>query len=224
MTQLKNIKAIVFDLDDTLYLQKSYKESGFLVISDWLEKNKGIDSNSTLEHLQQILDEFGPSYPIIFNFLIERLALNRNLLPELIKLFLNHEPKIQCFPGVKELLAQLKNNYKLGLLTDGREAIQRKKVRCLGLDKSFDAILFSDSMGLTKPAVRLYTYFEEEFQLNAYELVYVGDNPTKDFIGAKERGWLTIRIRSGEYSSITYETEYNPHFSLNRISDIQHIL
>jgi putative hydrolase of the HAD superfamily len=200
----KNIKAIVFDLDDTLYLQRDYKQSGFTAVAEWLEKKQNIKVAVSLDKLESIINEHGPSYPFIFDRLLEKLALPQSLVPLLVDVFLDADLQLSCFPDVKKILSQLKHRFKLGLLTDGRENIQRKKVRCLGVENFFDHILYSASLGLEKPSPELYQFFEMEFSLSGKEIVYVGDNPNKDFVEAKRRSWRTIRILTGEYKTLSF--------------------
>jgi putative hydrolase of the HAD superfamily len=208
------VKAIIFDLDDTLYLQRSYKESGFSAVADWLKLNHGVPADVTLDHLYRIINDFGPSYPKMFNQLVERISLSDDYIPALIRVFLNHQPAIACFQGVKETLSRLRKSFLLGLLTDGHEYIQRKKVRCLGLENSFDSILYSDAMGLKKPASELYQFFEDQFHLHPRQLIYVGDNPNKDFSEANRRGWLTVRVKTGEYAALCCSKEMDARITI----------
>jgi putative hydrolase of the HAD superfamily len=196
---ISRIKAIVFDLDDTLYAQIDYKRSGFKVVSEWVAREFELDRQEVLIILEEILDQYGPSYPYMLNRLAERVNLEDAALPLMIDAFIQHDPDIQCYPGVKEMLTRLRKIYRIGILTDGRHEVQSLKINALGLVPMVDQILCSDAMGLEKPADELFAWFEEKFALPGMNLMYMGDNPQKDFYGATLRGWTTIRVKSGEH-------------------------
>ena len=196
---MHDTKGIVFDLDDTLYPQKSFKRSGFRVVARWLSKNYDLSESVVLIELEKIMGERGPSYPFMFNELANRLPLEIRVIPKLVNIFIAHEPKISVYPGVQSMLTRLGKRYKLGILTDGRLDVQRRKIHALGLCQQVDEILCSDEIGLEKPNPLLFEWFEEHLRIKGEKLMYVGDNPAKDFLGAKERNWTTVRILSGEH-------------------------
>jgi len=198
---LDGIEGIIFDLDDTLYLQKDFKISGFHAVARWMEKNGYAAKPVVMAALHTILEQHGPSYPYMFNRLVERLALADTLAPQLVQVLVQHPPDINLFPRVREMLSCLRKRYKLGILTDGRLQVQKAKVQALGLEPLVEAILYSESLGLSKPAEQLFTWFEDHFHLPAQALVYIADNPSKDFIGANRRGWRTIRVLTGEHAN-----------------------
>jgi putative hydrolase of the HAD superfamily len=218
------IKAIVFDLDDTLYPQVEYKRSGFKAVASWLADKRGFDSATVLRALEAILNQFGASYPNMFDRLVERLSLESGLVPELVNVLIHHDPQIDCFEGVFPLLTRLKTKYRLGLLTDGRLSVQTKKIAALGLENRVDSILCSDSMGLEKPAPELYAWFENAFQLDGPNLMYVGDNPAKDFYGANQRQWDTVQVKTGEGVEKRVDSEYQAKKTIPWVTDLERMV
>lgn len=212
---LDGIKGIVFDLDDTLYLQRDFKISGFHAVARWIEDNGYSARQDTMAILHTILDQLGPSYPYMFNRLVEQLSFPETLIPQLVQVFVQHRPQIGLFHGVRDMLMLLRGKHTLGILTDGRLDVQRAKIKALGLEPLVDAILYSDVLGLSKPAGELYAWFEDHFQQPGPKLAYIGDNPAKDFIGANRRGWLTIRVLTGEFATIPAAERYNAKRTLN---------
>ena len=184
----REISGIVFDLDDTLYPQKSFKKSGFKAVCRMLNRQYGDSININMAILQNILDQFGPSYPYIFDRFLEYTGKGSQFLPLLVDCFINHQPQISCYRGVLDQLKKLSQRYRLGLLTDGRASVQENKVKSLKLSEYFSAILYSDTLGLSKPSSDLYAYFENTWNLPPSSLIYIGDNPHKDFITAKKTG------------------------------------
>jgi putative hydrolase of the HAD superfamily len=221
---LSKIKGIVFDLDDTIYPQVEYKRSGFKAVASWLDDKRGVDSATVLQALEAILNQFGASYPYIFDRLVEGLNLKIELVPELVAGFIHHEPQIDCYDGVFPMLTRLKAQYRLGILTDGRLSVQTKKITALGLRNRVDKILFSDSMGLEKPATQLYAWFEKAFDLDGPNLMYVGDNPTKDFYGANQRQWETVQVGTGEWVEKKVDQEYQAKKTIPLVTDLESMM
>jgi putative hydrolase of the HAD superfamily len=218
---LSKIKAIVFDLDDTLYPQISYKRSGFTVVAQWLASHLNLNQSDILSGLEEILALYGPSYPYMFDRLAERFSLGDSFVPEMVRRFIDHEPQIRCYEGVIPMLARLKNKYRLGILTDGRFTVQQKKIFALGLKDRVDEILFSDAMGLEKPAAELFQWFEDAFRLNGENLMYVGDNPQKDFYGANCRGWRTVMVKTGAPLPASIPAGYEPKVEIPTVEDLE---
>lgn len=218
------IKAVVFDLDDTLYPQAEYKRSGFKVVASWLAEKRGIDSTTVLYELESILDRFGASYPQMFDRLVERLKLKPELVAELVHVFIHHVPEIDCFEGVLPMLSRLRCKYRLGILTDGRFEVQQKKLSALGLNKKVDKILCSDTMGLQKPAPELFVWFEQQFEMDGQVLAYVGDDLEKDFYGANIREWFTVMVGTGESSAKLCNPSYRAHYEIVSITGLEKLL
>ncbi len=216
----KDLQGLIFDLDDTLYLQSDYKRSGFKAVADWLAEHYQLDPERTISVLEDILKEKGPSYPNMFDDFVVRRSLQPGLARKLVAVFIDHRPQITCFPGVHDMLDRLRGRYRLGLLTDGRESSQKKKVAALQLRNRMDAILYSADMKSNKPATCLYRWFEERFALPGAQLAYIGDNPLKDFRGANQCRWLTIRVLTGEHGCRQVEPRYDAAVSLPRATDL----
>ena len=142
----------------------------------------------------------------------------------MVQIFIEHEPIISCFPGVHAMLVRLRKRFKLGLLTDGRLAVQRGKIRALRLETEFNEILCSDLLGLEKPANELYEWFEWRLKLTGRQLIYVGDNPRKDFYGANMRRWTTVCVLTGENKNNNRESNFNPCFDIPSVIDLEKLL
>ena len=83
------------------------------------------------------------------------------------------------------------------MVSDGPLSSQSAKADALRLARWFDPILFTDSLGaeFVKPNTKAFELLAATWRLPHGDLVYVGDNPTKDFTGPRALGWLTIRLR-----------------------------
>lgn len=203
-------RAVVFDLDDTLYLERDYVASGFRHVS-----------NAVCEYCDAPIQE-------IFNFLwcefeagvrgdaFNRLiARYRSLTPrwiveDLVEVYRSHQPVIELLPNIKELLGALvKARVRLALLTDGPVAAQSCKIAALGLTDWFNFLVLTDIWGTEyrKPHPRGFRTTMGLLGLPAEQLVYVGDNPEKDFQTPRGMGWGTVRLRlPGQLRCLTEPT------------------
>jgi len=91
-------------------------------------------------------------------------------------------------------------------LTDGYLPPQRLKVEALGLNGRFDPIVFTEELGREswKPSPVGFMLIERVCKAQPRNCLYIGDNPAKDFVAPRARGWRTIRVRrpGTEHSAI----------------------
>ena len=86
---------------------------------------------------------------------------------------------------------------KLGMITNGSNAIQYGKIDKLGLRRHFDYIVVSEEAGVRKPDRRIFEMALSELNVRAEEAVFVGDHPVNDIQGAADVGMQTVwMIRS----------------------------
>ena len=189
------IKAIVFDLDDTLYLEENYAFSGMTFIGTWVEENWGILGLES--ELRRLWNQGIKTKTFDHAFQNLEYEICQNSVKELVNVYRNHSPEIELEPDSIVLLNRLQNKYHLGLITDGYKVAQNNKIDALNLHKWFSKIIITDELGKSywKPNPRSYKMIEAEFSCKGKECVYIGDNISKDFISANQRGWMTIQIQ-----------------------------
>lgn len=222
---LGETRAVVFDLDDTLYPQRQFKLSGFRALAAHAERSGHADQATVLAMLEAVMDELGENAPNILNEAFARLGLHGLDVEAYVRRFRTHRPDITLYPGVLSMLRRLASRMRLGLLTDGLADVQRNKVEALGLESELDAVVCSGDVGLSKPDPRLYEGFEHRFGLSGEVLMYVGDNPLKDFAGANARGWQTVRVRTGAHARTHASSpDHQAQHDLQRVTDLPALL
>lgn len=190
------IEAIVLDLDDTLYLEREYVRSGFRFVASEL----GTSGLGDPVHLFKYLwaDFEAGRRGGAFDALCEEFDFGEEVtVLDLVELYRGHSPAIQL--SEPDVLDDLHDLMPLALITDGPEATQKAKIDALGLDDLFDPLLLTGAWGreFWKPHPRAFEAVEAQLGLSGSQLVYVGDNPGKDFETPNFRGWSTVRIRKG---------------------------
>jgi putative hydrolase of the HAD superfamily len=223
------IRALLFDLDDTLYEEKQFVKSGFIKVAKFIEDKFKINKKDFYKILIDIFNN--GSRGNIFNIALGRLNINfdDNIISSMVKIYREHTPKIKLEKDVKVLLIELKEIYSLGIITDGYYEVQKKKVQALKLEELFGSIIYTDKYGREywKPNVFGYKLALEELNdILPEETVYIGDNPYKDFIGAKKVGITAVRVlyRNREYSNVRLNKEYEADYEIGELQEITNIL
>lgn len=195
------VKAVLFDLDDTLYPEYTFVKSGFQAVAQWVAQNYCINSGDIEKRLWSIIQQEGRGQ--VFDLLLKELNLdNSPNVYTLIHRYRTHWPKIQLFPQALDLLQGLRaKDILLGLVTDGQATVQHRKVAALSLESELDVIICTDDIGRKhwKPSVVPFTVALDVLGVKAGEAVYVGDDSRKDFEGPNYLGIRTVHYsREGE--------------------------
>ncbi len=189
-------KAVVFDLDDTLYPERQYVTSGMRAVAAWIERMLGFPAPRSFEELCELSEaaERGRT----FDRWIEAHGLDpRVWISRMVQVYRCHSPQIQPYPDVVPVLQRLASCFGLGLVSDGYLETQRKKWDALNLAGFFQVAVFTDELGREhwKPSPLPFRTVLDRLAVPAERSVYIGDNPHKDFCGARRIGMGTIRLR-----------------------------
>lgn len=222
------IKALVFDLDDTLFPEHEFVLSGFQSVSKELATKYSL--SGFFEVAWQLFREGKRNN--VFNLTLEELGFEyeQGLIQELLHIYRQHKPIISLHEDAKWAINyfKFKNYQKLGIITDGYLLTQQNKVKALGIEVLFDTIVYSDLYGREnwKPSPVPYQKIMSTLNCQGNECVYVADNPNKDFITARKLGWLTVQIcrEGGEYSKIIPLDSYDANFKITSLFELQKIL
>lgn len=91
-------------------------------------------------------------------------------------------------PGCRGALSRLKRRYRLGLVTNGLDRVQRSRLRAARLERFFDVVVTSESCGFAKPDPRILRVALEALGVAASEALYVGDDLAIDGTAARAAG------------------------------------
>lgn len=188
------IKAVVFDLDDTLFPELDYVYSGFRSVSYWVEATLGIDSEQAYAEFIRI---FNTDRKRVFDIWLGVHGLPPHFKHQMIHVYRNHRPDIRPYDDAVSILRALRERgYLIGLVSDGFLAVQETKFRALDIEAYFDSVVFSDAYGRSawKPSLFPFSRVLRELDIKPSEAVYVADNPQKDFIAPNLMGMRSVRI------------------------------
>jgi len=217
------IKALIFDLDDTLYREKDFLESGYRAVARHMSVSFGCNYERLYSTMIETLNTQGRQN--VMTVVKEEISIHSITMDALVSIYRSHIPEIQLCSGYSDLLHRLSQNYRLGIITDGMPEVQERKVRALGLDNLIDTIIYTWEYGeeKQKPHPHSFSIMLESLRTNAQCALYIGDNPLKDCNGAHRAGMKFAQIRS----STPYQDnigEEKPEFVIDSLFQLPPIL
>jgi putative hydrolase of the HAD superfamily len=199
------IKAVWFDLDNTLIdwfaAQRLYCAAFVATHFPGLEEAERRERAETMVTLGG--DGNDVSLAEFFRRIQERWPLPMSaqaLLAERTRLFCGYTTP---FADVYETLDRLKERYRLGILTNGEEKTQRRKIAVARLEPYFETIVPSGATPYRKPDAALFAHCLALMGIEPNEAVMVGDSVPNDVRGALGAGWNAIRVRVPDYPAET---------------------
>lgn len=225
------IRAIFFDIDDTLYSTSEFAHKAYLnAVEAMIKVGLKLPSEVVFQELQEVLSEFASNYPFHFDKLLRRLppesfaGINRAVLIA-AAVAAYHDTKhtlLKAYPDAIRVLQNLFPRHIIrGVITAGLEVKQAEKLIRLDIYPYVhpEAIFISDQIGISKPNPKLYLHACRSLKLSPYETVYVGDHPEHDIDPANHIGMITVRMRrQGKYSQLQGKT--NPRYEINNFDEL----
>jgi len=219
-------RAVVLDLDDTLYPEAAYVRSGFRAVAARAYETLDIPADQGERELLALF-EAGVRGDTFDRWLAARGLGGDVAVGDLVAAYRAHAPDIAAFPEAVPLLERLRaEGAAIGLLSDGDPAVQGAKLHALGLRDAFDAIVVTGELGpdAWKPSPRGYVEVLRRLgDVPPGEAVYVSDNPAKDFVGARRAGLRSLRVRrpGGIYADLEPETtEHAPDAEVAGLDEV----
>ena len=188
-------RAVLFDLDDTLYPLDRFVLSGFRAVAAECERRWGV---SREESLGVLTGAFTRVRGRELQVLAEHLDLDESVVPTLVQVIREHVPDLRLSDMAAATLRTLAADWVLGIVTNGRPDIQRRKVRALGLDALVTTVVYAHDLGhgAAKPAAAPFLAACRALDVDPTATVFVGDDPVCDVAGAHAVGMKTIWLPS----------------------------
>ena len=194
------IKAVVFDIDDTLYPAEECYEYGRIQLGLYCKDKFGFFESEFNEYFSEAkkitkskLGNVASSHNrfLYVQTLCELAGINP--LVHALEMYdiywgaaIEH---LVIYPYVIPLMSKIKSqDLKIGLLSDLTAHIQFRKKQKLGIAQYVDAIVTSEEAGEEKPSDRMFSLILKKLNVSASEALMIGDNTKKDILGAQNIG------------------------------------
>ncbi|HYL65499.1 MAG TPA: HAD family hydrolase [Candidatus Limnocylindrales bacterium] len=216
------MKAVLFDLDFTLFNTDKYYLEAFLDISKYLESKYGLASDKVCKTLVEMSSQRKDKYSHLFDDLISHYNLKDEKIEDMVKVFNRHKvDSSYLYPDALPTLANLRSKkYKLAIITDGNLERQTHKIENLGLEKLVDTITYTQNSE-PKPSPAPFMVALKAIDVEPSSAICVGDNPMLDFAGPKKIGIKTVRILRGRYTHIPHD---DVDYTIENLDELQDIL
>ena len=193
-------KAIILDLDDTLYDYASLNDAAIDRAVTMAHDKCKVPKDSFMDAFlwargdtKKILNETGACHNRMLYF---QKALEHLGLPPVISAIDLYEcywgymlEHMQLNYGVLEFIQYCKyHSAKIGICSDLTAHIQHRKIRRLGIAHLIDAIVTSEEAGVEKPHLQMFGMILSKLGVAASEALYIGDSYKKDIVGAECAG------------------------------------
>jgi len=196
------MKVVVFDMDDTLYDEASFVLSGLRAVAELMSQQWGIPKKSALATMRQTLVRDGRG-AIFDATLLKYGQLSRRAVALCLNRYRTHTPEIRLYPDAMRALKRLQC-YSLYVVTDGNPRVQRSKAQSLDLPSLVKQVVATWHHGRArgKPSPDVFRRIARRERALPAEVVYIGDDPNKDFVGIKPLGFRTIRVMRGRFRDL----------------------
>ena len=198
------IKAVIFDIDNTLYSYDDAHEHGWKALCDYVREHLAMEPEDfsreialSAEDVKRRLDADCAALhdrTLRFQVMLERRKLpltHADIMGELYwNTMISHA---QPTPGIMNCLAALKEaGYILGIGTDMTVEYQLKKLKQLQMLPLFDFLVSSEEANVEKPHPKLFRICAEKAGLKPEECLFIGDSLKKDVLGSQAAGMQAL--------------------------------
>lgn len=196
MESSRRIRAVIFDLDNTLvdFVEAKIKACRAVV------KRAGCgDKNELLQYFLRLRHGF-ESHENIADYLKDKGVYSEELYRECCEIYEKVKlESIRLYPGIKNVLSSLKRKgLKLAVVTDAENGHAISRLQKVGLLKYFDVIISADMTGKRKPEPDSLLLALRKLGVRAEEAAIVGDSLRRDIEAGRRLGMLTIYAAYGD--------------------------
>lgn len=220
------MKAILFDLDDTLF----DRQSAQLLVLDVIARElcdafAGVDRQAMVDAFLEsdrltILEFYGDIYTIK-NIRVRRaqvfldlLGLDEAYADAIAELYVEVYPRSNApVDGAVTVVEALAPRFQLGIVSNGAPDVQYRKLETLGLRQWFECIVLSEELGIRKPDPRIFWHATGLLGREPEECLCVGDSYAADVAGGKKAGVQVCWFNPGGLrpAQVGVESDYEIH-------------
>ncbi len=235
------LKAIFFDMDETLCGTSQADKAAGQKFSAWIQQTypQVSDPQAFLQrYLQGVYKKLNAEFPQLVALLPDENAFRCGLIQTILAedgIHIDAEQAQQAqhyfdsarmgaftfFPGVKEMLTDLRKHYKLVVITNGPIFSQHPKLKATQMDEWVDHIIVGGKEPEEKPAASIFQKALNLVDVKPEEALHIGDSLAADIAGANNMGILSVWVNATGASN---PTEITPNFEIRETVELKEIL
>ncbi|EGR1558736.1 HAD family hydrolase [Vibrio parahaemolyticus] len=235
------LKAIFFDMDETLCGTSQADKAAGQKFAAWIQQTypQISDPQAFLQrYLQGVYKKLNAEFPQLVALLPDENAFRCSLIQTILAedgIHIDAEQAQQAqhyfdsarmgaftfFPGVKEMLTDLRKHYKLVVITNGPIFSQHPKLKATQMDEWVDHIIVGGEEPEEKPAASIFQKALNLVDIKPEEALHIGDSLAADIAGANNMGILSVWVNATGASN---PTEITPNFEIRETVELKEIL
>ncbi|HCE1879154.1 HAD-IA family hydrolase [Vibrio parahaemolyticus] len=235
------LKAIFFDMDETLCGTSQADKAAGQKFAAWIQQTypQVSDPQAFLQrYLQGVYKKLNAEFPQLVALLPDENAFRSGLIQTILAengIHIDAEQAQQAqhyfdsarmgaftfFPGVKEMLTDLRKHYKLVVITNGPIFSQHPKLKATQMDEWVDHIIVGGEEPEEKPAASIFQKALNLVDIKPEEALHIGDSLAADIAGANNMGILSVWVNATGASN---PTEITPNFEIRETVELKEIL
>ncbi|MCC3844157.1 HAD-IA family hydrolase [Vibrio parahaemolyticus] len=235
------LKAIFFDMDETLCGTSQADKAAGQKFATWIQQTypQVSDPQAFLQrYLQGVYKKLNAEFPQLVALLPDENAFRCGLIQTILAengIHIDAEQAQQAqhyfdsarmgaftfFPGVKEMLTDLRKHYKLVVITNGPIFSQHPKLKATQMDECVDHIIVGGEEPEEKPAASIFQKALNLVDIKPEEALHIGDSLAADIAGANNMGILSVWVNATGASN---PTEITPNFEIRETVELKEIL
>ena len=210
---------LILDMDDTLYVEENYVKSGFMAVAIFGEQHFQLDTKESYLYFCDRLASDGRG-KIFDSWLRKHHLFSKRILAKVVQVYRHHKPNIELTPEALSLLNFYQARIPLYLVTDGHKIAQRNKIKALQIEPYFRGIFLTHQYGIVyeKPSLYCFELIKRKERADWRDIIYVADNPKKDFVNLNKMGARTIQLITSPYYDESIPFDYQAEFKISSLS------
>ncbi|APW99590.1 haloacid dehalogenase [Halobiforma lacisalsi AJ5] len=218
--RVTRVDTVLFDLDDTLL---RYERSPGEVLRASFERS-GIEPLFAVEEYYDRYDEFARQCDSMdelrhecFAALAEENGYDRRLGRDVAAAFAEErdQSNVELLPSAADVLDDLADDYRLGVVTNGARDAQRRKVAAVDLERWVDTVVVAGHDAPPKPDPEPFERAVRALEATAERTVHVGDSLETDVAGATAAGLESVWVSDG-----TDPRRYDPTYRVGSVGEL----
>ncbi|MFC1543014.1 TIGR02253 family HAD-type hydrolase [Candidatus Neomarinimicrobiota bacterium] len=198
-----HIKAVIFDLDNTLLDFMKMKDAAIhSAVDAMVEAGLTVEKEDAVRAIEDIYRSKGYEYQEVFDDYLRQnsgFVDYKYLASAIVAYRRAKEASLMLYPRVNvTLMALAKVGLKLGVVSDAPSREAWMRLCYLNLHHLFDAVVTFNDTGVHKPAPEPFDKICKLLEVKPEEVLMVGDWPEKDMVGARQVGMTTAFARYGD--------------------------
>ncbi|ASJ72361.1 HAD family hydrolase [Granulosicoccus antarcticus] len=226
---LTSVKAISFDLDDTLWHCAPAIAKADAALFDWFREKTpsivAVHSPGSLQAYQSTVRQANPDVTrcvtatrmVGLRTLLREFGYAESLAEEAFAVFYRARSEVELYEGALDMLKLLKSRYLLAAITNGNADLG-----LIGISDYFDVVYAANLQLAPKPEPDMFHRCLTKLDLPASALLHIGDNPVTDVVGGLNASVQTLWFN--QYNVDWPEHLPQPHFQAQTLSDIVTLL